>query len=261
MSDSPPADGSGFGSSPEAACPLIEHGLQAGVLRFDGLDCDVPHADHSTDRGRKLDKLFWRDSLSLLRTSIIRFRRDHPVSTTPDALTFEAVHDLVKRVEAAGYTDRYGIHRNLVPSTPRGSLWALARCIYVRRAGSHPAWYCPTWRSPSPTRTSTARTGKPGACYCRTRSSTATSPRSTSVHNNSKPGRTKPGGGSSSGSRISTRRTRRSGARPLTTCSNPARTLLSRCWWSYWPTRTCGRRWRRCSTGGRAMLLIGPGIR
>ena len=56
------------------------------------------------------------------------------MSTTPDALTFEAVHDLVKRVEAAGYTDRYGIHRNLVPSTPRGSLWALARRIYVHRA-------------------------------------------------------------------------------------------------------------------------------
>jgi len=72
--------------------------------------------------------------LSLLRNSIIRFLRDHPVSTTPDILTFEAIHDLVKRVEKAGYTDRHGIHRTLVPSTPRGNLWDLARCIYVRRA-------------------------------------------------------------------------------------------------------------------------------
>ena len=54
-------------------------------------------------------------------------------SGRPDGLTFEAVHDLVKRVEKTGYTDRHGIHRTLVPSTPRGDLWLLARCIYVRR--------------------------------------------------------------------------------------------------------------------------------
>jgi hypothetical protein len=51
----------------------------------------------------------------------------------PDGLTFEAIHDLVKRVEREGYTDRYGVRRKLVPSTPRGSLWALARRIYARR--------------------------------------------------------------------------------------------------------------------------------
>ena len=56
------------------------------------------------------------------------------MSTTPDTLTFETIHDLVKRVEQTGYTDRAGVHHTLVPSTPRGSLWALAKAIYVRRA-------------------------------------------------------------------------------------------------------------------------------
>jgi hypothetical protein len=56
------------------------------------------------------------------------------VSTTPDALTFEAIRDLIKRVEREGYTDRYGAHRKLVPSTPRGSVWELTKAIYSRRA-------------------------------------------------------------------------------------------------------------------------------
>ena len=56
------------------------------------------------------------------------------MSTTPDTLTFETIHDLVKHIEKAGYTDRHGIHRKLAPSTPRGSLWVLAKTIYVRRA-------------------------------------------------------------------------------------------------------------------------------
>jgi hypothetical protein len=51
-----------------------------------------------------------------------------------DALTFAAIHDPIKCVEREGYTDRHGTRRKLVPSTPRGSLWDLAKTLYVRRA-------------------------------------------------------------------------------------------------------------------------------
>src|SRR3954452_14524904 len=62
--DSTPADGSGFGGGPEATCPLIEHGLQAGVLRFDVPDCGVPHASYATSRAWQLNRLFWRNSVA-----------------------------------------------------------------------------------------------------------------------------------------------------------------------------------------------------
>ena len=52
LGDSAPADGSCFGCGPEAACPLIEYGFQAFVLRSDGLDCGVSHSDHAADLGR-----------------------------------------------------------------------------------------------------------------------------------------------------------------------------------------------------------------
>ena len=35
--NSTPPDRSGFGAGPETACPLVEHGLKAGVFRFDDL--------------------------------------------------------------------------------------------------------------------------------------------------------------------------------------------------------------------------------
>ena len=35
--NSTPPDRSGFGTGPETACPLVEHGLKAGVFRFDDL--------------------------------------------------------------------------------------------------------------------------------------------------------------------------------------------------------------------------------
>src|SRR4051812_50204701 len=61
-SDPTPPDCSGFRGGPEAAHPLIEHGLKAGVLRSDGLHHEVLHTSHPNIPGHKSDRLLWRET-------------------------------------------------------------------------------------------------------------------------------------------------------------------------------------------------------
>jgi hypothetical protein len=59
---------------------------------------------------------------------MVEYQADLPAGLTP-----AAIYGLLKRIEKAGYTDRQGRHRTLVPSSPRGSLLALARRLSARR--------------------------------------------------------------------------------------------------------------------------------
>ena len=65
--DPTPPDRPGFGGGPEPTSPLIEHGLEAGVLRLDGLHGGVPHTHHRSNPDLESASLLWRDSLENLQ--------------------------------------------------------------------------------------------------------------------------------------------------------------------------------------------------